>query len=222
MELYLVRHGICRHNMTDSASVLDDPFCSTALPHDREVLIPQGVLQAELTGFFLRDVPFDAVYSSGLIRAVQTAACILKFQKEEKCLHILPDLAEEGYFTEKLPDLENHGFTTVWRNAELPTNPSATGLARVTDDELPPDIRRRADNMARFLLERHKNDANVLAVSHGAFLYQYLIPALLGDHMSAMRIDASNCGITVLHFRENGEVTVETANDIGHLGTAAY
>ncbi|MBQ6558115.1 MAG: histidine phosphatase family protein [Clostridia bacterium] len=60
-------------------------------------LSDEGKRQAELLGIAMQNIKFDKIYSSHLIRAVQTAAGVLKHQKNPPALEIVPELAECGY-----------------------------------------------------------------------------------------------------------------------------
>lgn len=63
MLLYFVRHGY--------------PDYTT------DTLIPLGKFQAEETSKYLKDIPFDIIFSSELGRAVETAECLASKQKKE-------------------------------------------------------------------------------------------------------------------------------------------
>ena len=49
MNLYIVRLGLCRHNLPDSTSVVNDNIYNAVNQYDDALLITRGVLQAELT-----------------------------------------------------------------------------------------------------------------------------------------------------------------------------
>src|SRR5688500_17871323 len=65
MELVLVRHALPERRIVEGG-VADPP------------LAEQGLKQAEAVATFLADENFDAIYSSPLVRAQQTAAVIAK------------------------------------------------------------------------------------------------------------------------------------------------
>ncbi len=79
MELLLIRHGLpIRRELTEGVA---DPE-----------LAPGGLAQAELLGAYLASEPLDAVYSSSLQRARQTAEPLVAGRGLE--LRIEPDVAE--------------------------------------------------------------------------------------------------------------------------------
>ena len=90
LELYIIRHGQSMGNIernTDGLSVTE--------LHDPR-LTELGKKQAVACGERLKDTEFDAVYSSALLRAVETATEIIKKQPSEKTLKVLPLLTEAG------------------------------------------------------------------------------------------------------------------------------
>lgn len=93
MELYLVRHGETRSNTGE------DDSCDS-------VLTEKGIMQAEYLGKYLENIHFDKIYSSHLIRAVQTAAAVAKYQQGEPEIIVVPELAERGITSEFVPDKE--------------------------------------------------------------------------------------------------------------------
>ena len=65
MNIYLTRHGETRYNKTKLMQGLTD-----------EPLNETGIAQAEAKSKLVKDIKFDAVYASTLIRAIQTASII--------------------------------------------------------------------------------------------------------------------------------------------------
>ena len=90
LEFYIIRHGQSQGNIervTDGLSVTD--------LHDPR-LTELGKKQAIACGERFKNTEFDAVYSSALLRAVETATEIIKKQPSEKTLKVLPLLTEAG------------------------------------------------------------------------------------------------------------------------------
>lgn len=76
MLIYIIRHGITEWNKLKKVQgAVDIP------------LAPQGLELARRTGEALKDVPFDVCYTSPLIRARQTAKCVLGDRK----IPVIPD-----------------------------------------------------------------------------------------------------------------------------------
>ncbi len=87
--LYLVRHGENPANITHEFSYRLVDYSLT----------PKGILQAEQTAQFLKHTPLDAIYSSPLKRAYETAQIIA-------APHKLPVMAIEGFREVNVGDLE--------------------------------------------------------------------------------------------------------------------
>lgn len=87
--LYLVRHGENPANITHEFSYRIVDYSLT----------PKGILQAEQTAIFLKNIPIDAIYSSPLKRACETAQIIA-------APHNLPVTTLEGFREVNVGDLE--------------------------------------------------------------------------------------------------------------------
>lgn len=76
MLIYIIRHGVTEWNKLKKVQgAVDIP------------LAPQGLELARKTGEALKDVPFDICYTSPLLRARQTARCILG----DRDVPVIPD-----------------------------------------------------------------------------------------------------------------------------------
>lgn len=87
--LYLIRHGENPANLTHEFSYKLVDYSLT----------PRGVLQAEQTAAFLKDMPFNAFYASPLKRAYETAEIIAR-------PHHLPVTAVESFREVNVGNLE--------------------------------------------------------------------------------------------------------------------
>ena len=157
MHLYLVRHGQTEENARREIQ--------GQLPGR---LSPRGLEQAARLGQRFRDVPIDAVISSDLRRAVQTAEAIA----QPHGLTVVPEplLREQHYGIHQGKPLESlygdSGFEGVVRQAE--------------DGESMDDLRCRAETLwKRWTTELPGK--TIMAVSHGAFL-SILLPMILGEN----------------------------------------
>ena len=79
LELYIIRHGQSMGN----AGYPDGAVLTEKEKHD-PVLTEKGIYQAQKAGEYLSNTEFDAVFSSAMLRAVQTATEIIGFQKTAK------------------------------------------------------------------------------------------------------------------------------------------
>lgn len=92
MNLYMIRHGQSETNLARK-------YTGWAQVN----LTEQGIADARRVGRFLKDIPFDRIYSSDLIRAIQTAQYALPGRKPIP----LTDLREVGLGTLELRSVED-------------------------------------------------------------------------------------------------------------------
>ncbi len=150
IQIVLVRHGATDWNLQGRCQGSTDRDLSDA-----------GIRQAEQLALILCEERFDAVYSSDLRRARQTAEVISR-------PHALPVRVESGLRELDHGELEGltfneiksrHGeFLTRWR-----TEPAEL---RVPGGERLADVAERAWNGLHKILQRHPGAERILAVSH--------------------------------------------------------
>lgn len=209
--IILVRHGETQGNIDDKAQGhLDVP------------LTDLGVRQAKALARRLADINFDAVYSSDLRRAVDTAAALIALRPDLE-IQTRPAL-REVYFgsyedmrwseiREKDPDL--HQRWTDWNtriNADFPHG------------ESPFETRRRVADVADEIVKRHQKDNSViLIVAHTGSL-QPLFAHFLGlSTTEQWRFHFDNTSVTALRehpFAPNGW-RADLVNDTHHLNGLA-
>lgn len=217
LDLYLIRHGESKGNAgygRDNLTIKEsnDPY-----------LTEKGTAQAIAAGEFLKDTDFDVFYSSGLLRAVQTASEIMKLQSDKKELNILPLLTEIGVKPEyKGADIEE--IREIWKKSKLaedidPSMPMVYYSTLRNEDEL----FERAEKTIKYLLSHHKNGEKVAVVSHAAFL-TILIFRIMGfkDKAPVFDIDINNTGITrIIFYKEGtnryGDIVFKYINSTAHL-----
>lgn len=216
LELYIIRHGQSmgnagygRENLTIKES--NDPY-----------LTEKGILQAKAAGKYLSQTNFDAVYSSALLRAVQTANEIIKSQPEKKSLFIQPLLTEIGVNAE-YPGAGMEEITQICPAAQL-----ADGLTENDplvyhnngSDEY--GLFERAEKMISHLRERYKSGEKVAVVNHAAFM-TFLVFSIMGYKKSPIfDIDFHNTNITKVVFykagtNKYGDIVFEYINNTAHL-----
>lgn len=150
VDVVLVRHGATDWNLQRRCQGSTDRELSEA-----------GIRQAEQLAAVLRDEKFDAVYSSNLRRARQTAELIgrphaLAVQVEED-LRELDHGELEGLTFHEIQSRYGE-FLTRWR-----TEPAEI---RVPGGERLADVAERAWNGLHGILQRHPAAKRILAVSH--------------------------------------------------------
>lgn len=208
--VYFVRHGQSTHN---AAPVFQGPDSQ---------LSEQGIAQAQVVAERLAHVPFEALISSPLPRARQTAQAIAdttghKIVTSELFVERGKPSALQGkpYADEAADKLYRDYIQTMYEPG-----------ARVSDAENYDDIVARADKALAYLLARP--EATLAVVTHAWFLRVIIARVLLGDHLTGPTlkqfeelITISNAGITVLNYQDAYEEDFTwrlwTLNDRSHF-----
>ena len=217
LELYIIRHGQSMGNAGYDKEEL------TLKEENDPYLTQLGLQQAQKAGTALSGITFDAVYSSALLRAVRTAAEILKMQAEKLPLNILPLLTEMGVNPDyKGADMEE--ILEIYETAVL-----AEGLSQDSplichnnsDDEA--GLFERAEKTINMLREKYKNGEKIALVCHAAFM-TYLVFHIMGYKNSVpdFDIDFNNTSVTKVVFYKKGtnkygDVVFEYINSTRHL-----
>lgn len=208
--VYLVRHGQSEENVAPVFQSPDSPLNET------------GKKQAELIAQRISKLSFDALISSPMVRAKQTAEVIAKAthkQAEYSELfveRIKPTSINGKPYTDKKAD-------TLWREWEK--SMYTPGL-RVVDGENFDDLMARAENALAFL--QNRTERSLVVVTHGYFLRAIIARILFGDFLSGAMfrnmqkaMATENTGLTVLHYRggfeEHPAWRLWIYNDHAHL-----
>lgn len=216
LELYLIRHGQSRGNAgygRDDITLKEsnDPY-----------LTELGVSQAKKLGGFLSDTQFDAVYSSALLRAVQTANEVIKCQGEEKTLNILPLLTEVSISCDyRIDNLDE--IRSICPTAELADGVSTNDpLLYHNEYEDEDGMFKRAAKAIDYLRSHYQNGEKVAVVAHAAFL-TFVVFSLMGfKEVPVFDIDFSNTGVTKVVLYKHGtnkygDIIFEHINSTAHL-----
>lgn len=201
VRLYLIRHG--RQN---------SPLCNVDVPLDEA-----GVRQAELVAERLKNYNIQALYSSHLIRAKQTAEIINERLKLEH--HIEEDLREISFGAlEGLTDVEIKGrfgeFIIERKKAkrDIPCPDGETGQ-QVYERAFPV-----LERIVKTAIE--SNIENIAIVTHGGVIRSLVAGVLEADFAKKLCIgkDLENCGITEIDYDDKtGNYIVERVNDYAHI-----
>ncbi len=201
MNIYLIRHG--RQNST---------LCNV-----NAGLGEEGYQQADLLGKRLRSYEIDALYSSHLIRAVQTAEVINLYIR--KAHNIRENIAEisfgnlEGNTNEYI---QEHFADFKAEQMELKEDIPYPG------GECGRDVFKRAMVTMEEIIQSGKS--NIAVVTHGGVI-RALLAGLLGLDMSKKLLfgaSLENSSITELKYDEKYErFYLQRFNDFGHLEAAA-
>lgn len=226
MNIYLIRHG--RQNSTD---------CNVDVP-----LSVAGRKQAQLLGKRLEQYPMDALYTSQLIRAVETAK--IAFAKNETLLkthQIRKGLAEISFGSltgKKDPEVKKYYKEYYEKQQQLfqvkEKRPTGTALdcvnTYVGEFFVPPEEMWYPDGEnGSMVLERvmpvvkewiDSPYENIAVVSHGGVIRILLCALFGGDFAKRLMFGTSleNCSITQLHYdRQKRGFYLDRFNDYAHI-----
>lgn len=202
MKLILIRHG---QSVANAASIIQG--------QQEFPLSKQGKKEASLIGEWLAGERIDALYSSDLSRAYDTALEIAKYhaldviplqQLRECSLGPFEGLTNDD-ITEQYPEYDR----IDWLSANIP------GVEQVAD------LEERATQLIDYLLQQHEQDT-VVAVSHGGFISS-LVMKCLNIPWPGRRVFAiKNTSITTLLLAKSKPSIVLGINETPHLQLAEY
>jgi broad specificity phosphatase PhoE len=202
-KLYLVRHG-------QSAGNAEGRFGG----HSPTPLSELGIQQAELTAQALAKENINAIYTSDLFRAVQTAEPLAK-------LLDLPVIKTSAFRERNVGVLEGKTFDES--KEEFPKDYYALVNRSVhhviTEGESYRHLLRRATSALREILNIHRGE-KVAVFSHtGAicFMTLYLLGAIHRKTQTTPWLVTSNCGVNRFEIRGRNNVRVLAINDTRHL-----
>lgn len=216
LDLYLIRHGQSHGNIGykhDNVTLKEgnDPY-----------LTAKGVEQAAAAGEYLKEINFDFIYSSALLRAVQTALEIIEKQPDNKTLYIQPLLTEVGISSE-YEGVKIEEIRELVHNAQLadgvdPSEPLVYHSTFRHEEEL----FKRAAETTDFLLSKHNNGEKVAVISHGAFLTILMFHIMGFNSSPIFDLDINNTGITRIIFYKKGtnkygDIVFKHINSTPHL-----
>ncbi|MDQ0340067.1 broad specificity phosphatase PhoE [Caldalkalibacillus uzonensis] len=197
MHLRLIRHGETVANREGRMQGQSD------FP-----LSPEGKQQAQLLAEWLADDQIDALYSSDLSRAYDTALVIARY-------HDLSVQTREDLREIKLGRFEKLTASDIKQKypAYFQTDLLSCGLEDVEQAE---QVYQRALSVVDDLLQRHFGE-RVVVVSHGTFIGCMLM-ALLGIKWPGKRIfSVGNTSITTIDFRTEKQFMILGVNEQPHL-----
>ncbi|GAB4516094.1 MAG: hypothetical protein OHK0046_20760 [Anaerolineae bacterium] len=156
----------------------------------------------------LKPYVFDTIYHSTMNRAVQTARIIAQALPEadlhptpllRECVPSLPVRLAQAYAVSKgrpQPTVVN----TQRCLQRLESAFDEHFLPAIPDEDL------SAPTVARDLL-----------VCHGNIIRYFVTRVLQADPALWVNMAVHNCGITIVHIQESGQMTLISHNDTGHL-----
>ncbi len=213
LRLVLVRHGLSSFNLEHRIQGRDD----------LSDLTPEGERQARAAGDALAELRFDAVYSSPLRRARDTATALLAAQGQPQSASLEPLLLEidlgpwSGLSRDELRQ-RHPADEQIWRQA-----PHTLELSTAEGRRYNPlaDLLVQAEELRRKLLSEQGRDGDrtVLLVGHNAILRALVLRLLDLPASQFRRLRIDNASISVLNITSDGAVQVESLNGTSHLGS---
>jgi broad specificity phosphatase PhoE len=202
-KLYLIRHG-------QSGGNAEGRFGG----HSPTPLSLLGQTQAELTSQALAKERITAIYSSDLVRAVQTAKPLAK--------RLSLDVEKTSSFRERHVGVLE-GLTFDEAEKKFPIDYEAL-LYRdihhvITNGESYVEMLKRTTKAIDEILEKNKGGRIAIFAHTGTicFITLQLLGAINPDTTHTPWLITSNCGINKFEFRERNNVRVMCINDTRHL-----
>jgi broad specificity phosphatase PhoE len=197
-KLILARHGETEWNV-------EKVFRGRADVNLNEV----GIKQAELLGKHLGNWELEAIYSSPVKRALDTANIVARYMEVAVCI-------AEGLTDFDFGEWQSLSEQEVKRlyPAILNDWQSSPHKVRMPGGENLDDVKKRTAEVVDEVLSRHHG--NVLLVSHRVVL-KVLICSLLGlDNSHFWNISQDVCGLTIFDYVD-GRFVLTKHNDTSHL-----
>ncbi len=212
----IVRHGESTYNVEGRVQ----GHC------DKSVLTPKGEAMASSVGQALVGITFDAIYSSPLQRAKQTAALAIDALESALSPTYCEDLKEVDiklWEEMKFTDIEAQHPMEMAQWKSSPHELRLVGIAPdgTAVDAYPfLDLYEQATRFWKKTIPQHPNQT-ILLVAHSAINRALINTAIGLTAKQHQRIEQSNCCISVLNFSDQlgDPVQIESLNITAHLGT---
>lgn len=201
--MYLIRHGATANNLAKPPRLQGQGLDAPLSPHGRQ--------QAKQTADFLKARPIQAVFSSPLARARETAEIIAEsWGSAVTTIDALTEADVGRWEGRSWRDIEENDREEYQRFVELPEQYGYSGgesLPQVQSRVVPAMERLLEDNLGRQIVVVTHNVVNRMFWAHLLGL-----PIKEGRNMSQ-----ENCGISLVRLR-SGKPKLLTMNSFFHLG----
>ena len=200
-ELYIIRHGQTDNN---AQSIIQGRGVDSALNQT-------GRQQAQAFFEAYKDVPFDAIYTSSLLRTQQTVEPFAELRIPQRAFSELDEISWgnlEGNMVTTESDLVFQNLINKWKGGDIHARTSPGG-------ETPFDLQQRQKKFLEYLLSTpHKK---VLIATHGRFIRAFMC-TLLDKPLSDMEtFTHSNLCLYKVNQLSNGTFETELHCDQEHL-----
>ncbi len=182
--------------------------------HTDTPLSPRGRKQAEATARALASEKFDAIYSSDLPRAIETASPLAKLTgvplQTTEALRERSVGVMEGLTFEEAAEQHPEQYQALLRRDFEHVLAGGESYRQTLD---------RASRLLDEVIEQHQGGRIALFAHTGTIciLILHLMGALDAPDLKPVWIATANCGIARFDLRTDGFVRVVTINDTRHL-----
>jgi broad specificity phosphatase PhoE len=198
MLMFLVRHAESTWNRLKKIQGQRDPKLS-----------PYGNKEAKLLARRFKGLQFEAVYSSPLRRAQETARAIVGKRVEIKCVEELTEINLGEWEGRTLNQIRRKFGESFDRWAVRPTR------IRVPGGEDFKEFKKRVNKAIRGIERKHK-EGNVLVVCHGGVISTYATSLLNLPPDDVWCLTVKNASLTIVEINPDIHKLI-TFNDISHL-----
>lgn len=203
--LYIIRHGETMWNREGRFQGATD------IP-----LSDKGRAQARRVAKVMADKPLDAIYSSPLSRALDTAKAVaLGHGLEVKVVDDLQEINVGEWSGKTWEEIETlwPGLKQSWRANPLTSEPPPGG-----EDYL--HFQKRCLEALEEIAAAHSDSDRVAVVCHGGVIRAVMISLLGMPWATRGKIYTLNCSITRMRWNPGGSVVIDWFNDACHLDQA--
>ena len=215
LRLVFVRHGLSSFNKKGIVQGRSDD----------SYLTEEGYSQAEFTGKILDDINFDAIYSSPLIRASETAKTIEKTLKKNYDINFDNNLLEvnlEKWSGLTIDDIRNRYPDEYKQWKKDPENLSLKN--KDNKNYLPiKDLYLQAQKFTDdiFLNYKNKGNKNILIIAHNAILRCLILSLIKRPDRGFRKLKLDNASISIINVNFDHDLVktqIECINQTSHLG----
>ena len=215
LRLVFVRHGLSSFNQKGIVQGRSND----------SYLTKEGYEQAKSAGKVLNGINFDAIYSSPLIRASETANTIEKCFKKNYEIHLDENLLEvnlekwSGFTIDEIKNKYPDDYLN-WKN-----DPENLILKNKDNNNYQPikDLYIQAKRFTDYLFLNYKSEeeTNILIIAHNAILRCIILSLIKRPRKGFRKIKLDNASISIINIQTHKELInsqIECINQTSHLG----
>tara|TARA_Y100001968_G_scaffold332519_1_gene390979 strand:+ start:1208 stop:2533 length:1326 start_codon:yes stop_codon:yes gene_type:complete len=215
LRLVFVRHGLSSFNKKGIIQGRSND----------SYLTKEGYKQAECSGKVLKDINFDAIYSSPLKRASETALTIEKCFKKNYEINLDENLLEvnlekwSGLTIDEIKNKYPDDYLN-WKN-----DPENLILKNKKNNDYYPikDLYIQANKFTDYLFSNYKSEeeTNILIVAHNAILRCIILLLIKRPQKGFRKVKLDNASISIINIQiaqDSVKTQIECLNQTSHLG----